>query len=74
MTLFGSRGRGDNRADSDVDLMIEAEDGRKFSFVEMAGVSLIVQDNFGVPASVVMRRSAKRSMLAAATRDGVKVF
>jgi uncharacterized protein len=74
MTLFGSRARGDNRPDSDVDLMIEVDPDRKFSLVELSGVGLAVQDHFGLPASVVMRRSAKPAMLAAADRDGIPLF
>lgn len=73
-TLFGSRARGDNRPDSDVDLMIEVDPDRKFSLVELSGVGLVVQDHFGLPASVVMRRSAKPAMLAAADRDGIPLL
>ncbi|MEX2200507.1 MAG: nucleotidyltransferase domain-containing protein [Dongiaceae bacterium] len=74
MTLFGSRARGDNRPDSDVDLIIEVDSERKFSLVELSRVGLVVQDHLGLPASIVMRRSAKPAMLAAADRDGVAVF
>jgi uncharacterized protein len=74
MTLFGSRARGDNRPDSDVDVIIEVDPNAKFSLVELSGVSLIVEDHVGFPASVVMRRSARPAMLAAARRDGVTVF
>lgn len=74
MTLFGSRARGDNRPDSDVDIIIDVGPDAKFSLVELAGVSLIVEDHLGLPASVVMRRSGRPAMLAAAKRDGVSVF
>jgi hypothetical protein len=74
MSLFGSRARGDNRTDSDVDLMIEVDPERKFSLVELSRVGLAVQDRLGLPASVVMRRSAKPAMLAAADRDGIALF
>ncbi len=74
MSLFGSRARGDNRPDSDVDLMIDIDPERKFSLVELSGVGLLVEDHIGLPVSVVMRRSAKPAMLAAGTRDGIAVF
>ncbi len=35
MWLIGSRARGDNRADSDIDLMIEIDEGRKFSLLDL---------------------------------------
>lgn len=74
MRLFGSRARGDNRMDSDVDLMIEVDPDRKFSLVELSRIDLAVQDRLGLPASVVMRRSAEPAMLAAADRDGIALF
>jgi hypothetical protein len=74
MTLFGSRARGDNLPHSDVDLMIEVDAGRKFSLVELSHVSLMVEDRFGLPAGIVMRRSANSAMLAAAHRDGIALF
>ena len=74
MVLFGSRARGDNRSDSDVDLMIEIAPGRKFSLVDLAGVALTVEDAFGLPASLVMRRSASPALLAAVERDGIPLF
>lgn len=74
MTLFGSRARGDNRPDSDIDLVVEVDPQRKFSLLDLSGVGLVVQDNLGFPASVVMRRSARPAMLAAAKRDGIAVF
>ena len=74
MTLFGSRARGDNRPDSDVDLIIEVDPERKFSLIDLSGVGLVVEDNVGLPVSVVMRRSARPAMLAAAKRDGIAVF
>ena len=37
MVLFGSRARQDNRADSDVDLVVEVDPGRKFSLIDLSG-------------------------------------
>ena len=74
MTLFGSRARGDNRPDSDVDVIIEVDPDHVFSLVEMARIGHAVENEIGVLASIVLRRSARPAMLAAATRDGITVF
>ena len=74
MALFGSRARRDHRPDSDIDLMIEVDSGRKFSLVELARVGHVVEDRIGLPANIFMRRSLKPALLAAATRDETVVF
>ena len=74
MALFGSRARGDNRPDSDVDLMIDIKKGIKFSLLDLAGIHHIVEDHVQVPANVHMRRSMKPSMRAQVDRDKVDIF
>ncbi|MBZ0229605.1 MAG: nucleotidyltransferase domain-containing protein [Bauldia sp.] len=74
VVLFGSRARGDNRPDSDIDLMIEVDEARKFSLVELARIVNTIEDRFFLPANLFMRRSSKPSLLAAAIRDGRTVF
>src|SRR5436190_23842315 len=74
LVLFGSRARGDNRLDSDIDLMIEVEAGRKFSLLDLVGVAHHVEDNFGLPANIFMRRSLDRDFLAEARKSEIKIF
>jgi uncharacterized protein len=75
LSLFGSRARGDNRPDSDVDLIVDVAEGRKFG-IEAAGVYLIVEDNLGLPSSVVTRRGLANDpkFRARAERDQIAVF
>ena len=54
MSLFGSRARGDNRPDSDVDIVIDVEPGRKFSMLDAIGVGHVIQDELGLASSVVV--------------------
>jgi len=54
MVLFGSRARGDNRPDSDVDIVVDIEEGRRFG-LEAVGVYHIIEDNLGLATSVVPR-------------------
>jgi hypothetical protein len=74
MALFGSRAREDNRPDSDVDLVIEVAEGRKFSLVDLAGVGHTVEDSVGLASSILMRRSLAPDLLDALRRDGVELF
>ena len=72
--LVGSRARQDNRLDSDVDLMIDVESGRRFSLVEIARIVRAVETRVGLRADVLMRRSLKPWLLDQAIRDRIPVF
>jgi predicted nucleotidyltransferase len=74
MALVGSRARRDNRIDSDADLMIEVEPGRRFSLVEVARIIRAVEERVGVRADILMRRSLNPRLLAEALRDQIPVF
>jgi predicted nucleotidyltransferase len=74
MSLIGSRARGDHRPDSDIDLTIEVEPGRKFSILDLIGVKHIVEDHLGLSTDVIMRRSLKPDFRASAERDAVDVY
>jgi predicted nucleotidyltransferase len=67
--LFGSRARGDERPDSDVDLLVELEDGtvaRRMELVSRLEAAL------GLPVQVVTVDAARRApvLLADAIEDG----
>ncbi len=74
MWLVGSRARGDNRPDSDIDLMVEIDETRKFSLLDLIGVKHLVEDEIGLPADMLMRRSLSPATASSTTRDAIKVF
>jgi uncharacterized protein len=74
VALFGSRARNDNRVDSDVDLLIDVDETRKFSLLDLVGVGHLVEDHIGLPASVVIRRDMSPGFERRARRDEVMVF
>ena len=74
MWLVGSRARGDNRPDSDIDLMVEIDETRKFSLLDLIGVKHIVEDEIGLPADMLMRRSLSPATASSTTRDAIKVL
>lgn len=75
LSLFGSRARGDNRPDSDVDLIVDVRQGRKFG-LEAIGVMHIVEDNLGLSSSVVRRDGLiyDPRFKSRAEQDEVRVF
>lgn len=74
MALFGSRARRDNRPDSDVDLVINVDENRKFSLIDLIGVEHLIEDTIGIPANIQMRRSLSAEFVGEIDRDGVSIF
>ena len=52
VTLFGSRARGDNRPDSDVDLLCEFVTP-SVSLLTLSGLKIDLEDKLGLPVDVI---------------------
>ncbi len=74
LSLFGSRARGDQRADSDIDLLVDVEEGRKFSLLDLISVTHAIEDEMGLSANLVMRRSLDAAFIDEVRRDELVVF
>src|SRR5690606_11123470 len=74
VALFGSRARRDNRPDSDLDLIVDVDEARRFSLLDMVGVGHLVEDRLGISTSIFIRRDFDPSFRRAAARDQVRVF
>jgi uncharacterized protein len=74
LAIFGSRARGDNRADSDIDVLIEVEPDISFSILDLIGVEHIIQDATGLPAQATMRRSMPPRFAQRIADDILEVF
>ncbi len=74
--LFGSRARGDNGPDSDIDIMIdiEPEASKTMGVYELVGIQLLIGGLFEGPVDVVEKDSLKRYIKPAALRDAVHAF
>ncbi len=74
LALFGSVARGDARPDSDVDVMVDIEPGRRFSLLDISGVRLFLCDLFGRDANVVIAEDLRPAFRQRIADDLVAVF
>jgi hypothetical protein len=72
---FGSRARGDNRPDSDLDLFIEYDpDVRVPSLFELVGLEQKLSDQLGFPVYITTRGSLHPLMKDKILRDAIKLL
>ena len=57
LSLFGSQARGEGRADSDVDLLVEYEPEADWSLLDVARLHREFADLFGRPVDLVRERN-----------------
>ena len=72
--LFGSRGRGDDRPDSDTDILIEIDPAAHIGVWGYAGLKEHIATLFDGPVDVVDRDSLKPHVKPAATTDALHAF
>jgi uncharacterized protein len=72
--LFGSRARGDSRADSDTDIMIEIDPDAHISVYDYVALKDYIAGLFDGPVDVVSRDGLKPFVRPAATADALYAF
>jgi predicted nucleotidyltransferase len=72
--LFGSRVRGDNRPDSDIDLMIDIDPEAVQDIYAYVGLKNYIAALFSEPADVVARAALKPYVRPLAETDAVYAF
>jgi hypothetical protein len=72
--LFGSRARGDNRPDSDTDIIIEIDPRAPVGIFEYVGIKQYIASLFDGPVDVVDRDGLKPHLRPAATADALYAF
>ena len=74
VALFGSRARGDDRPDSDTDIMIDVDPDALISVYDYVGLKEYIAGLFDGPVDVVSREGLKPYVGPAATADAVYAF
>lgn len=74
LAIFGSRARGDERPDSDLDVLVEVDPDAAFSLLNLVGVEHIVEDATGLKTQASMRRSLDPRMAERIADDVIEVF
>jgi predicted nucleotidyltransferase len=72
--VFGSVARGDARADSDIDVMVELDDGHPMGIFEYARLQLYINEILKGAADVVNRRTLKPLLRDSILREAVHAF
>ena len=72
--LFGSRARGDNKSDSNIDILIETQPDAVEDLFAYAGVEACVAALFPVPVDVINRAFLKPSIRPVAETDVIHAF
>ena len=72
--LFGSRARGDERPDSDTDIMIEIDPDAPVGVYEYVGIKQYIASLFDGSVDVVDREALKPYVRPVATSDAIHAF
>lgn len=72
--LFGSHARGDNRPDSDIDIMVEFDPVARVTVFNYAGLKDYIAGLFDGPVDVVNRDGLKPYLRPTATADAIYAF
>jgi uncharacterized protein len=72
--LFGSRARGDDRPDSDIDIMVEIAAEAQLGVFEYVGIVHRIEDMFPVPVDVSNRSAMKPHVRPSAEREAIYAF
>jgi uncharacterized protein len=74
LALFGSRARGDNRPDSDVDLLVDFIPGSRIDLIQFSELQLELQKVLGVPVDLVSRGGLKARLKERVLREARPVY
>jgi hypothetical protein len=72
--LFGSMARGDNRPDSDIDILIEFDPDAHVTVFDYAGVQEYIAGLFAQPVDVIDREALKPHLRRPSARDALYAF
>lgn len=72
--VYGSRARGDNRADSDLDVFVDYNSNKKFSLMDLAGIKLLIEDELGLNIHITTHDSLHPMLKDEIEQQAIRVF
>ena len=72
--LYGSRACGDNRHDSDLDILVDYDRGRKCSVYDLVGLRHLIEDLTGLDVHIATVDSFGAANLERVRREAVQVL
>jgi len=74
LAIFGSTARNEARADSDIDVLVELDDRRRFSLIDLSEIKFMIGDIVGGRADLAVRAGLRPGYRASIEQDAVAVF
>lgn len=74
LSLFGSRARGDNGPNSDIDLLATFDGNRRLSLLAVVGIQLRLRDLLGQPVDLVEEGTLKPRLQKAVEAEALRAF
>ena len=74
LSLFGSTARGEQRPDSDIDLLAAFDASRRISLLDIAGLEVRLATLLGCPVDLVEEGTMKQRVFKSAEPDLLHVF
>jgi predicted nucleotidyltransferase len=74
LALFGSTARGEARADSDVDVLVDLDGTRRLTLIDLSGMRLFIEDLLGSRTDMTIRDSLRPTYRANVEADAIPVF
>lgn len=72
--VYGSTARNEARDDSDIDIFIDVEPGRKFSLLDLVGMQRYLAEELGVAIDLTTRSSLHPKLRAQIEREAIRIF
>jgi len=74
ISLFGSTARGEQRPDSDVDLLAAFDSSRRLSLLDVVGIERQISDVLGRPVELVEEGTLKPRVRRTVDAEAVRAF
>ena len=74
ISLFGSTARGEQRPDSDVDLLAVFDSSRRLSVLDVVGIERQISEVLGRPVELIEEGTLKPRVQRSVTAEAVRAF